>query len=548
MGHTCGRAPSPEWHEVGSAQRTPESEGQCPPNRTEFKNRLKARGRGKLLAKVRLEPQKTPMSMHKPGPAGAAETPRRQLNTASALTPEGAAGLGSASASAWASAPATAKGRGRRLRRRRFRSAGRAACSRPRASSSVLGARLNPSATSPELSTTTRRTAGNEESQSHPGRASRTPRRGGPHEQHLQRESPPPGVDGQLLAGSYPEESTSQRLVVPAGDRGTDDVTKQAAPRNVRPAVRDSRSVLEVEHRVRFPQEGIRAARSKLAHRVDTVHTTHGVEDGNRDGPRRLDHGTLQGKVSMSSPPARSLSQKRSLRLIETKRIEGSLQRIARRPGGASDQVARQPKQLCQSCSQRCLLRRQVGEDRCGQSPFRESGRLLVVVVVEVVGEVRKPEAAPFAPNPTRGGELWSNPISFAMSLSALPKFRASRSRGGGKSGEVAAPARGPWALAGPAAAAGGGCPGSRGAAAARVGDGAGGVFRLPSRSEDNTPPSACSMRCRLPVTASSAAVGIGCCDGRLPMAPGPAAARRPSAARARSPSDEADTKPSNPK
>ena len=49
------------------------------------------------------------MSMHKPGPAGAAETLRRQLNTASALTPEGmAAGPGSASASA----SATALGRG----------------------------------------------------------------------------------------------------------------------------------------------------------------------------------------------------------------------------------------------------------------------------------------------------------------------------------------------------------------------------------------------------------------------------------------------------
>ena len=89
--------------------------------------------------------------------------------------------------------------------------------------------------------------------QSHPGRASRTPRRGGSHEQHVQRESPSPGVDGQLLASSYPQESTSQRLVAPAGDQGPDNVTQQPTPRDVRPVVRDARSGLEVGSK--FPSE-----------------------------------------------------------------------------------------------------------------------------------------------------------------------------------------------------------------------------------------------------------------------------------------------------
>ena len=69
------------------------------------------------------------------------------------------------------------------------------------------------------------------------------------------------------------------------------------------------------------------------------------------------------------------------------------------------------------------------------------------------------------------------------------------------------------------------------------------GVLRTPY-----SPSSACSMRSSLPVTASSAAAGAGCCSGRPPTAPKPAAARGPRAARARSPPDEADTKPSNPK
>ena len=60
-----------------------------------------------------------------------------------------------------------------------------------------------------------------------------------------------------------------------------------------------------------------------------------------------VDHAALQEKVSMSSQSARSLSRKRSLRLTEAERIEGSLQRIARRPGGASGQVANKPRQLC---------------------------------------------------------------------------------------------------------------------------------------------------------------------------------------------------------
>ena len=150
----------------------------------------------------------------------------------------------------------------------------------------------------------------------------------------------PASMDSRSQAATYPQESASQRLVVPAGEQGPDDVTQQPAPRDVQPVVRDARSVLEVEHRARVPQRGIRAARSKIAHRADTIHVTHGVEDGGRDGLRRCDHGTLQEKVSVSSSAAKSLSRKRPLRMIEAERIEGSLQRIVRRANSASGQVA----------------------------------------------------------------------------------------------------------------------------------------------------------------------------------------------------------------
>ena len=70
-----------------------------------------------------------------------------------------------------------------------------------------------------------------------------------------------------------------------------------------------------------------------------------------------------------------------------------------------------------------------AGEERRRRSPFREGGPLLVVV--EVVGGrryLRKPEAAPFAPNPGEGALEQSNQLrDVAVRDTEVPGLRLGR-------------------------------------------------------------------------------------------------------------------------